>query len=170
MDNKKKKLTVDYFRKKKEKGEKIVALTAYAMKGDDEKCFEAGCDNYISKPIEQEKLIQILNKYLSAENIDICRHIDSAKSDVDQLNRLCSKTAFSDSAPTEAADKQYDESPVDFEVIKKIYDDEEVLKETIRIFLEEAPFMPLIILTSSTPGLGFKIMWAWSGIAVAAHK
>ena len=36
-------------------------------------------------------------------------------------------------------DEQYGELPVDFEIIKKIYDDEEVLKETVNIFLEEAP-------------------------------
>ncbi len=34
----------------------IVALTAYAMKGDDKKAFEAGCDGYITKPIETRRL------------------------------------------------------------------------------------------------------------------
>jgi len=118
----------------------IVALTAYAMKGDDEKCLAAGCDSYISKPIEHKKLLQILSKYLSAENKDVCRHIDSAKSDVDQLSRLCSETATSETAPSESADKQYVDCPVDFEIIQKIYDDdEEILKETLKIFFEDAP-------------------------------
>ncbi len=43
----------------------IIALTACAMKGDKEKCFAAGCSDYLSKPIDRKKLVEIFSKYLS---------------------------------------------------------------------------------------------------------
>jgi len=43
----------------------IVAQTAYAMQGDNEKAIEAGCDDYISKPIKKKKLYKLLEKHLS---------------------------------------------------------------------------------------------------------
>lgn len=42
----------------------IVALTANAMKGDDEKCFAAGCDDYVPKPISKKSLLKVLNKHI----------------------------------------------------------------------------------------------------------
>jgi len=43
----------------------LVAVTAQAMKGDQEKCLEAGADEYISKPIDVDRLIDTLNRYLN---------------------------------------------------------------------------------------------------------
>jgi PAS domain S-box-containing protein len=42
----------------------IIAQTAYAMAGDEKKARDAGCDDYISKPIDKEKLLLLLGKYL----------------------------------------------------------------------------------------------------------
>jgi len=42
----------------------IIAQTAYALAGDREKAINAGCDDYISKPIEKDKLKRIIEKYL----------------------------------------------------------------------------------------------------------
>ena len=44
----------------------VVAVTANAMMGDEEKCLEAGCDGYISKPIDRTRLTEIIGQYLKA--------------------------------------------------------------------------------------------------------
>ena len=44
----------------------VVALTAYAMKGDDDKARAAGCDGYVSKPIDTERLPTLVAAYLAA--------------------------------------------------------------------------------------------------------
>jgi signal transduction histidine kinase/ActR/RegA family two-component response regulator len=42
----------------------IIAVTARAMKGDDAECLKAGCDDYLSKPINKDKLKELIAKYL----------------------------------------------------------------------------------------------------------
>ncbi len=42
----------------------VVAVTAQAMVGDREKCLAAGADSYVSKPVDIDKLIQIITPHL----------------------------------------------------------------------------------------------------------
>jgi len=42
----------------------VVAVTAFAMKGDEEKIRQGGCEDYISKPIAIGDFMQIVQKYL----------------------------------------------------------------------------------------------------------
>jgi two-component system, cell cycle response regulator DivK len=43
----------------------VVALTAYAMKGDEQRALEAGCDGYIAKPIDTRTLPGLIARYLT---------------------------------------------------------------------------------------------------------
>jgi two-component system cell cycle response regulator DivK len=43
----------------------IVALTAYAMKGDEERTTSAGCDGYVSKPIDVDRLPVLIAELLA---------------------------------------------------------------------------------------------------------
>ncbi len=43
----------------------VIAVTAQAMTGDREKCLEAGADGYISKPVNVDELLQLLNQIMN---------------------------------------------------------------------------------------------------------
>ena len=47
----------------------IIALTAYAMKGDRERVLAAGCDGYIAKPIDIESFSRVIEEYLSGTRV-----------------------------------------------------------------------------------------------------
>jgi len=52
----------------------IVALTAYAMQGDEEKALNAGCTGYITKPVKTKSFLNKINKYI---NQDVKEHSDN---------------------------------------------------------------------------------------------
>ena len=43
----------------------IIAQTSYAMANEKEKCIDAGCDDYITKPLDLDQLLSLINKFIS---------------------------------------------------------------------------------------------------------
>ncbi len=45
----------------------VIAITSFAMKGDEEKFLQNGCDGYISKPISIPKFLQTLERFMAEQ-------------------------------------------------------------------------------------------------------
>ncbi len=107
---------------RKREGEKrhtpIIAMTAHAMKGDQERCLKAGMDDYVPKPIEPQKLFNTIEKYVKS------RH---------------RKQVFPRQRKSEKGDP-FKDIPIDLESAMRRFDgDEEFFKETLGEFLNYAP-------------------------------
>lgn len=42
----------------------IIALTAHAMKGDEDRAREAGCDHYLSKPVSPKRVVEVVREFV----------------------------------------------------------------------------------------------------------
>src|SRR3990172_8285833 len=54
---------------------KVIAVTSFAMKGDREKALEAGFDEYVTKPIDTRKFIELVKNILPEENMTLKKPI-----------------------------------------------------------------------------------------------
>jgi CheY-like chemotaxis protein/HPt (histidine-containing phosphotransfer) domain-containing protein len=125
-----------------EKRPRIIAMTANAMQGDREMCLEAGMNDYISKPIQTEKLIAALEQ---------CRPLTDVKWDSSVYVQTATDIAKPDSTVDSGADGGANDvaeaapDSLESEVRESIDNltggDREFKLEIINAFLDDAPNM-----------------------------
>ncbi|KPA09911.1 multi-sensor hybrid histidine kinase [Candidatus Magnetomorum sp. HK-1] len=101
----------------------IIAMTANAMIGDRDKCIEAGMDDYVTKPINPERLRKVLEKYLPCKCV---AEVEKENSD----DIICEQSEDDSGSP----------SPFDINNLKVLFDnDTDVIKQVCKVFLEDCP-------------------------------
>ena len=116
----------------------IIALTASAMSGDEGKCICAGCDDYLSKPLNRQKLLGKIRKYLPVESKTLSEKANSVKFQVDELAELCCGGQIpQESGLKETVGIEDGEEILNWDELLGRLGDEELVKEVVPIFLKD---------------------------------
>ena len=84
----------EYIRSKISKTLPIIALTAYALKGDDKKFIDAGMNDYLSKPFEENQLLEITIKWIQKTEIVEPKNEKSVTKDTFEIKRPLNTPLF----------------------------------------------------------------------------
>ena len=106
----------------------IVAMTAHAMKGDRERCLDAGMDGYLAKPIRQQEVVAVLRQSLAGET-GLFRL--TAKDDV------LAPVDDGSNVPSASGTRQLNWK----QALRFVADDSDLLREVLAAFVEECPEM-----------------------------
>jgi HPt (histidine-containing phosphotransfer) domain-containing protein len=100
------------------------------MAGDDEKCFAAGCSDYLTKPVDRKKLFETLEKYLAAKTAK--RPSDIVKT-VTEINK---ENIMSNNEET-TAHIETSELEIDWHLLMDRIGDEALIDEIVPVFLKD---------------------------------
>jgi two-component system cell cycle response regulator DivK len=64
----------------------VIAVTAFAMKGDEEKIRQGGCEDYISKPISVSRFMEVIQKHLKDKDEPAVAEEASAIEEVEEIS------------------------------------------------------------------------------------
>jgi PAS domain S-box-containing protein len=115
----------------------IIALTAHTMKGDDQKCIEAGCDDYLPKPLDHRRLLEKICKYLPVDSQLLPEKTGPGKSQMEQTGKLCSSLIPGTSVSRRTPGERDDAGILNWDELIGRWGDEELIKEVVPVFLTD---------------------------------
>ncbi len=109
----------------------IIAITASALEAEVERCFEAGMDDFLAKPLEMPKLKAALKKWMPAAGSPMETAVESAPA---AENGSAETEDSPDAVPGDGGD-----GPIDPQALKSVFgDDPDTFREILQEFVEPA--------------------------------